>query len=201
MKKLILASGSPRRRDLLQQIGLKFQINPSRVDEEIAESDPIKMVKELALLKAAEVASRLKENAVSAGEEDGIVIGADTLVVDGQTVLGKPISEEEAVQMLERLSGRQHQVMTGIAVIDTVTEQKWVDVEITQVFFRRLSTAEISKYVASGEPMDKAGAYAIQGKAGLFVEKIEGCFFNVVGLPLLKTVQLLEKAGYNILNS
>ncbi|AZR73289.1 septum formation inhibitor Maf [Anoxybacter fermentans] len=188
MKKLILASASPRRRDLLKQIGLEFDIIPSNVDETIKESDPVQLVKKLALLKAKDVAQRA----------NGLVIGADTIVVDGQTVLGKPGSKKEAFQMLKSLSGRKHQVMTGVAVVDSENNNEWVDVEITQVYFRDLSDAEIERYVASGEPMDKAGAYAIQGKGALFVEKIEGCFFNVVGLPLLKTVQILKKADAEI---
>lgn len=188
MKQLILASASPRRKDLLTQIGLEFTIVPSTVKEISTETDPAKLVAELALLKAADVARKA----------EGLVIGADTIVVDGKTVLGKPSSKEDAVQTLQRLSGRQHQVMTGVAVIDSVSGEQWVDVEITQVFFRELSLEEIQRYVDSGEPMDKAGSYAIQQKAALFVRSIEGDFFNVVGLPLLKTVQLLEKAGVNI---
>lgn len=189
MKQLILASASPRRRDLLTQIGLEFEIIPSTVEENIDETEPIKLVAELALLKASDVARRV----------EGLVIGADTIVVDGNTVLGKPRSKEEAVQMLQRLSGRQHQVMTGVAIVDSESGRHWVDVEITQVNFRELSLQEIQRYVDSGEPMDKAGAYAIQEKGALFVRAIEGDYFNVVGLPLVKTVQLLEKAGVNIL--
>jgi septum formation protein len=189
MKKLILASASPRRRDLLTQIGLEFETIPSTVEEKTDETEPVKLVAELALLKASDVASRV----------EGLVIGADTIVVDGKTVLGKPRSNEEAVHMLQRLSGRQHQVMTGVAIVDPESGKHWVDVEITQVNFRELNLQEIQHYVDSGEPMDKAGAYAIQQKGALFVKAIEGDYFNVVGLPLLKTVQLLEKAGVNIL--
>ena len=189
MKRLILASASPRRRDLLHQICLHFDIVPSNIDENILEKDPNQLVKKLALLKASEVASRVK----------GIVIGADTIVVHKQTVLGKPISKEDAIGMLRRLNGDQHQVFTGVAVVDSRSKRQWSAVEITQVFFREYSSAEILKYVASGEPMDKAGAYAIQGQGSLFVQKIRGCFFNVVGLPLLKTAQLLKEAGIDIL--
>lgn len=189
MKQLILASASPRRRDLLTQIGLEFGILPSTIEEKTNETEPVKLVAELALMKASDVARRV----------EGLVIGADTIVVDGKTVLGKPRSKEEAVEMLQRLSGRQHQVMTGVAVVDSETGDRWVDVEITQVYFRELTLQEIQHYVDSGEPMDKAGAYAIQQKGALFVNAIEGDYFNVVGLPLLKTVQLLQKAGVNIL--
>lgn len=189
MRRLILASGSPRRKDLLHQIGLNFEIVPSDIEENISETDPSQLVKRLALLKASEVASRVT----------GVVIGADTIVVHKQTVLGKPISKEDAVGMLQRLNGSQHQVLTGVAVIDSISKRVWSTVEITQVFFRQYSSAEILKYVASGEPMDKAGAYAIQGQGSLFVQKIAGCFFNVVGLPILKTAQLLKEAGIEIL--
>lgn len=191
MKKLILASASPRRKDLLRQIGLDFEIIPSTVDEKIEEVEPVKLVMELALLKAKDVASRV----------EGLIIGADTIVVDGKTILGKPRSQAEAKEMLRALSGRRHQVMTGVAVVDSESGQHWVDIEITQVVFRELLSEEIDRYVDSGEPMDKAGAYAIQEKGALFVEGIEGCFFNVVGLPLLKMVQLLGKAGVNVLES
>ena len=192
MKKIILASASPRRKDLLRQIGLEFEIIPSTVDEKIDEAEPIRFVKQLALSKAQDVGRNLSS---------GLVIGADTIVVDGKTILGKPRSPEEAVEMLQRLSGRSHQVMTGVAVFDSESNAHWVDAEVTQVTFRQLTLREIEGYVASGEPMDKAGAYAIQEKGSLFVEGIQGCFFNVVGLPLLKTVQLLAKAGANVLES
>lgn len=189
MKKLILASSSPRRRDLLTQVGLEFLAIPSTVDEKTDETEPQKLVAELALMKALDVAQRV----------EGLVIGADTIVVDGKTVLGKPHSKEAAIHMLQSLSGRQHQVMTGVAVVDSESGSQWVDVEITRVYFRELTLPEIQHYVDSGEPMDKAGAYAIQEKGALFVKAIEGDYFNVVGLPLLKTVQLLEKAGVNFL--
>ena len=189
MKKIILASASPRRRDLLDQIGLEFEIKPSDVDESIPENDPIKLVKKLALLKARDIAQNV----------EGIVIGADTIVVDDQTILGKPETREDAFEMLKGLSSKQHQVMTGVAVIDTESDREWVDFGITQVFFRSLSDAEINDYIDSGEPMGKAGSYAIQEKGALFVEKIEGDFFNVVGLPLVKMAELLKEIDANIL--
>ena len=189
MKKIILASASPRRRDLLDQIGLEFEIKPSDVDESIPENDPIKLVKKLALLKARDIAQNV----------EGIVIGADTIVVDDQTILGKPETREDAFEMLKGLSGKQHQVITGVAVIDTESDREWVDLGITQVFFRSLSDAEINDYIDSGEPMGKAGSYAIQEKGALFVEKIEGDFFNVVGLPLVKMAELLKEIDANIL--
>ena len=184
-KKLILASASPRRRRLMRQIGLTFQVMPSGVDEDdIASRDPLENIQAVALRKARDVAARV---------EDGIVIGADTqILIDGET-LGKPADEADAARMLSRLSGRNHRVITGVALVDAGTglEKTWV--ETTLVFFRELSESEISAYVHTGEPMGKAGAYGIQGRAAAFVERIEGCYFNVVGLPLAKLVRNLRK--------
>ena len=184
-RKLILASASPRRRRLMKQIGLTFQVMPGEVNEdEIFSSDPLENIQAVALLKARDVAARV---------EDGIVVGADTqILIDGET-MGKPADEADAARMLSRLSGRTHQVITGVALVDAGTglEKTWV--ETTLVFFRELSESEISAYVHTGEPMGKAGAYGIQGKAAAFVERIEGCYFNVVGLPLAKLAQNLRK--------
>ena len=184
-EKLILASASPRRRRLMRQIGLAFQVMPGEVDEDVIIScDPLENIQAVALRKARDVAARV---------EDGIVIGADTqILIDGET-LGKPTDEADAARMLSRLSGRDHQVITGVALVDAGTglEKTWV--ETTLVFFRELSESEISAYVHTGEPMGKAGAYGIQGRAAAFVDRIEGCYFNVVGLPLAKLVQNLRK--------
>ena len=184
-KELILASASPRRRWLLEQIGLTFQVIPSSVDEShIVRCDPLANVQAIALRKARDIAD---------GVEDGIVIGADTQILADGEVLGKPEDEADAVRMLSRLSGRTHRVITGVALVDTETgyEETWV--EMTLVTFRELAEDEISAYVETGEPMGKAGAYGIQGRAAAFVERIEGCYFNVVGLPLAKLVQKLRK--------
>ena len=184
-RKLILASASPRRRRLMKQIGLTFQVMPGEVDEdEIFSSDPLENIQAVALLKARDVAARV---------EDGIVVGADTqILIDGET-MGKPADEADAARMLSRLSGRTHKVITGVALVDAGTglEKTWV--ETTLVFFRELSESEISAYVHTGEPMGKAGAYGIQGRAAAFVERIEGCYFNVVGLPLAELSQNLRK--------
>ena len=184
-RKLILASASPRRRRLMKQIGLTFQVMPGEVDEdEIFSSDPLENIQAVALLKARDVAARV---------EDGIVVGADTqILIDGET-MGKPADETDAARMLSRLSERNHQVITGVALVDAGTglEKTWV--ETTLVFFRELSESEISAYVHTGEPMGKAGAYGIQGRAAAFVERIEGCYFNVVGLPLAELSQNLRK--------
>ena len=184
-KKLILASASPRRRRLLEQIGLDFQVVPSDINEDnMIGSDPLADVQNLALCKARDVSAKAK---------DEIIIGADTeILIDGE-VLGKPNDKRDAARMLSKLSGRTHQAITGVALVDAETgvEKTWV--EMTLVTFRELSADEISAYVETGEPMGKAGAYGIQGKAAAFVERIEGCYFNIVGLPLAKLVQNLRK--------
>ena len=183
-RKLILASASPRRARLLKQIGLTFQIMPSGVDEdEIVRHNPLANAQAVALSKARDVAASV---------EDGIVIGADTQVLADGEVLGKPRDATDAERMLLKLNGKTHQVMTGVALVDANTgyEEAWV--ETTLVTFRKLSADEITNYVSTGEPMGKAGAYGIQGRAATFVERIEGCHFNVVGLPLAKLSQRLR---------
>jgi septum formation protein len=190
-KRLILASASPRRRRLLEQIGLSFQVIPSDVDEDDISAyagtcdDPLMNVQAIALSKAHDVAARVVE--------DGIVIGADTQILADSEVLGKPKDTADAARMLSKLSGRTHRVITGVALVDTETgfEETWV--ETTLVTFRELTEDEVSAYVETGEAMGKAGAYGIQGRAAAFVERIEGCYFNVVGLPLAKLVQRLRK--------
>ena len=179
---IILASESPRRADLLKQIGLEFEVSPSEIEEPQITVSPAIAVQELAILKARTVAAKF---------DAGIVIGADTVVViDGQPI-GKPENDADAVQILRRLSGNQHEVITGVALIDIKRKNEVVWAEQTAVYFRTLHESEIIAYVRSGEPSDKAGAYGIQGRAGAFVERIEGCYFNVVGLPLASlTVQL-----------
>ena len=184
-KRLILASGSPRRADLLRQIGLEFEVIPSGVDEnEISGSSPQEKALNAALAKALDVARKVGE---------GIVIGADTIVVLEGRILGKPSGPQEAIRMLTLLSGKTHQVITGIALVDasSMKVESWV--ESTSVTFRELSPDEIVKYVETGIPLDKAGAYGIQDKAAAFVKRIEGCYFNVVGLPLAALIERLRK--------
>lgn len=189
MKKLILASASPRRAELLRQLGLVFTVRESGVAEEDNERDPVVLAQSLALTKA---------RAVAALTDEGVVIAADTVVcVDGE-LLGKPAGPREAAGMLQRLSGRSHQVLTGIAVISLPDGTTRCHVERTEVAMRRIRPEEIDWYLASGEPYDKAGGYGIQGKAAVFVEKLEGCYFNVVGLPLAALCRLLEDAGVRI---
>ncbi len=182
---LILASQSPRRRILLTQIGLKFSVRPSHVREDVLDHEaPEHNAKRIALSKAVEIAKRTKH---------GIVIGADTIVVLGKTVLGKPRTPSEAKLMLRSLSGRVHIVFTAFALIDARTGRRTVQIEKTKVWFRKLSSQEITDYVASGSPMDKAGAYGIQDDYGaVFVKRVEGCFYNVVGFPLTKFYLTLQ---------
>ena len=181
---LILASGSPRRRELLTLFGIPFVIRAADIDETM---NP-------ALPPETEVArvSRLKALAVPRGAED-VVIAADTIVVCGGKVLGKPHSPEQAQSMLRLLSGRDHQVMTGCTVAAPAGTETFT--EVTDLHFRVLTDAEIRRYVASGEPMDKAGAYGVQGKGALLVEKLNGDFFNVMGLPVLRLSRMLGRFG------
>ena len=185
-KKLVLASASPRRQALLKQIGLQFEVRESRVDEE-GESGlrPKDYVTTLSKKKASVVAMK---------EDNAIVIGADTIVVIDDKMLGKPSDEHEAAQMLKTLSGRTHEVYTGFTLYDRPTNKSVSTVEITKVTFRSLDADEITEYVRSGSPMDKAGAYGIQDDYGaVFVEKVEGCFYNVVGFPLAKFYTTLKE--------
>ena len=178
--KLILASQSPRRQELLKLFRRPFTVEVADVDEKMDDSQP-------AFSEVARV-SRRKAEAVARERED-VVIAADTIVVcDGQ-ILGKPKSTEHAVQMLTMLSGRAHQVMTGLTV---VRGNEVVNcTEVTDLWFRKLSRKEIEDYVATGEPMDKAGAYGIQGGAALFVQRLEGDYYNVMGLPVCRLWQML----------
>jgi len=184
---IILASNSPRRRELLEQAGIAYVSDPADVDESIlpGESPEVYAVR-LALAKAAETASRYA---------DGRVLGADTIVVVGGEILGKPASLEDAARMLTMLSGRSHNVITGVALVDASDGRSMMGCETTEVRFRELSASEIEDYVATGEPMDKAGGYGIQGRASVFVEGITGCFFNVVGLPLARVWKMLREVG------
>lgn len=184
--RLILASASPRRADLLSQIGLTFEIYPSEIEEPIPDnnSTPEVVTQRLASLKAKAVAKRYTE---------GVVIGADTLVSFENEHLGKPKDDVHAQQMLTRLSGKQHNVVTGVSLINVKKSKEITWSEVTKVFFRELRWEEIVHYISSGEARDKAGAYGIQGRGAAFVKRIEGCYFNVVGLPLASLVkQLME---------
>jgi septum formation protein len=194
---LILASASPRRRELLTQAGVRFTVAAANLNEDLLPDEAAAAyVQRLAEEKAQAVwnANRSSSNANNEDDPDDplIVLGADTCVVcDGQ-ILGKPVDAADARRMLELLRGRTHAVLTGIAA---VTGKKVVrDVEVTQVTFNPLDDAEIAQYILSGEPMDKAGAYAIQGYAARWIPRIEGCYFNVMGLPIARTIALLVQA-------
>ena len=182
---LILASRSPRRAALLRQMGFDFSVFWKEVDENLKEqTDPAGTVLSLSALKA---------EAVLPGIVEGLVVGADTLVVLEGEMLGKPESQAEAGRMLRRLSGRTHEVFTGFTLIDVGANARSSGVERTAVTFRRLDDWEIDEYVSTGMPMDKAGAYGIQDRSGLFVDRIDGCFYNVVGFPLTKFFEELKK--------
>jgi septum formation protein len=194
---LILASASPRRRELLTQAGVPFTVAAANLNEDLLPDEAAAAyVQRLAEEKAQAVwnANRSSSNEDNEDDPDDplIVLGADTCVVcDGQ-ILGKPADAADARRMLELLRGRTHAVLTGIAA---VTGKKVVrDVEVTQVTFNPLDDAEIAQYILSGEPMDKAGAYAIQGYAARWIPRIEGCYFNVMGLPIARTIALLVQA-------
>ncbi len=191
MKKVILASSSPRRQKLLRQIGLRFEVKVKPVDETLPEwLSYDEAVCELAYRKAKEVVLE---------EKEGIIIAADTVVIHRDKVLGKPADYSDAVKTLRDLSGDNHLVITGFCVIDAATANVATASETTRVFFRRLTDAEIEAYVSSGEPMDKAGSYGIQGLGAVLVDRIEGCYFNVVGLPLAKLASALKEFGVNVL--
>jgi septum formation protein len=187
---LILASQSPRRAELLRNVGIAFEVRPAEIDESVRQGeDPFAYVKRLAREKALE--------ALKTAPEGAVVLAADTTVVVEAEILGKPLDEADARRMLEQLSGRAHQVTTGVCIafrdVDGAVVAE-VDAEVTEVEFAAMSAEEIVAYVASGEPMDKAGAYAIQGRASQWIPRIRGCYFNVVGLPVARVCAMLARA-------
>ena len=189
MKKVILASGSPRRRELLDQMGIDYEVVVSDVDETSMEDiAPYELVQALARLKAQAVVK-----AISAEKEKALVVGADTIVVLENEILGKPANSLEATKMLRKLSGKMHIVYTGVAVVSTQDGLEEVFTEQTNVYMKNMSHDEIEKYVLTHEPLDKAGSYGIQGKGGVFVEKIEGDYFSVVGLPISRLYESLKR--------
>ena len=185
---LILASQSPRRRELLGLFGIPFAVRVADIDETM---DPY-----LPVAEAVAAVSRGKARAIERNADD-VVIAADTVVVVAGKVLGKPHSPQEAAQMLRLLSGRDHQVMTGVTVL--CGDREAVFTEVTDLHFRELTDKEICRYVASGEPMDKAGAYGIQGGAALFCEKMAGDYYNVMGLPVCRLGQVLKELAPQIM--
>ncbi len=191
MPLIYLASASPRRKELLEQLGLPFTVVIRNVDERVRELlPPGRLVETLSERKARQVAGEL---------DQGLVIGSDTVVVWRDRILGKPGSRREALEMLACLQGDEHSVYSGLAVIDVETGAVHVSHERTRVFFRPAAMAELEAYVDTGEPMDKAGAYAVQGLGAVFVTGIEGCYFNVVGLPLPRLARVLKGFGVDVL--
>ncbi|MBH8596865.1 nucleoside triphosphate pyrophosphatase [Thermoactinomyces sp. CICC 10523] len=189
---LVLASGSPRRRELLALFGVDFRVQTSHVDETVDHRlPPGTIVEELALRKARAVATEC---------DDALVIGGDTIVVHNGEILGKPCDEDEAKKMLSRLQGTDHQVYSGIALVrvraGAQVEEKTAH-RMTRVWMRPLSPEKIAWYVGTKEPLDKAGAYGIQGRGARLVDKIEGCYFNVVGLSIPLLDQMLEEMGFH----
>ena len=192
MPTLVLASGSPRRRELLARLGLHPLVRPADIDETVADAEsPDELVLRLAREKCAASAEG------SVGDE--VVLAADTIVTLDGHVFGKPRDRDDAANMLTRLSGRTHQVMTGITVRRGVVEQ--TDLVVTAVTFRSLSDAEVAWYLDTGEPTDKAGAYGLQGAGAVLVERIAGSDTNVIGLPLAEAVALLRRTGLDVLSA
>jgi len=188
MRRLVLASASPRRRELLAQAGFTFEVHPAHIPEDaIPGEDPIAYVVRLAREKAESVFAELSSKGSAPPQ---VVLGADTTVTLDNHILGKPEDAADASRMLRMLSGRTHRVITGIAIV--TAEAAEVAAEVTGVRFLTLSDEEIAAYIATGEPMDKAGAYAIQGRAARWIPRIEGCYFNVVGLPIALVSTILD---------
>lgn len=189
MHSLILASGSPRRKEILEQIGFPFTVIPSQKEEVISDEDPSEAVKRLAKMKAEDIADQVEENFV--------ILGADTIVVLDNKILGKPKNKEEAYDMLWSLQGKTHEVFTGVSIIEQTDgkRKEFTFAQVTKVTIYPMTKEEIDRYIKTNEPMDKAGAYAIQGKFAVFIEKIEGDFYNVVGLPISSVYKVLKKEG------
>jgi septum formation protein len=190
--KLILASASPRRAEILSAAGIPFEVRASKIDESrLRGESPDKMVERLAHAKAKAVAREVLPN------DSIIILGADTVVLVDDEILGKPGSAATAREMLLKLRSREHLVITGFALLRLPDKQIRVGHETTRVWFSEMTDAEVDAYVATDEPLDKAGAYGIQGTAGRYIPRIEGCYFNVVGLPLARVWQTLKELGWS----
>ncbi|MGM9567596.1 MAG: Maf family protein [Clostridia bacterium] len=190
-REIILASASPRRKELLEKLDLEFSVCPADIDESLLPEEDAGMYPLRTAVQKAMTIAKTAKNA--------IIIAADTVVVLDDCILGKPRDEVEAKEMLQRLSGREHIVITGIGVVDTASGRTLSATEQTIVYFHPLEEEEIDAYIASGECMDKAGSYGIQGKGSLLVRKIDGDYFNVMGLPLSKLYRLLLNIDADIL--
>ena len=193
MKTIILASASPRRKELLEKINLRFEVDASDCEENIDPGlKPREIVRQLSIQKSKTVEARHKNS---------IIIAADTVGVMGDRILGKPHTKNEARKMLHEISGKSHLVITGFSIIDTTTDKIVTRTVDTRVFIKKLTREEIDAYVKTGEPLDKAGAYAIQGMGAVIVEKIEGDYYNVMGLPLNALTEALKKFGIYVLGN
>ena len=205
MGQIILASASPRRRELLEQIGIDFEICPAKGEEIITKERPEEVVAELAAQKAREVAGMIKiygkQHEELVTPQDIMVIGADTVVAFREEILGKPKDEEDAYRMLSLLAGNVHGVYTGVSILLLSASGRVGEIsffEKTKVAMRQMDDAEIRRYIATGEPMDKAGAYGIQGKCAVYIDKIDGDYNTVVGLPVAAIYRELKKVGIDI---
>ncbi|HEX3021595.1 MAG TPA: Maf family protein [Lachnospiraceae bacterium] len=194
MEKIILASGSPRRREILEQVGIPFTVMASNKEEIITESEPINIVKGLASMKANDISDQVSGEVV--------IIGCDTIVAHNNTIMGKPKDEEDAKRMLSQLQNDSHEVYTGVSVIVKTLEEDGsiLDKEVnfaveTKVYINPMSSKQIEDYIATKEPMDKAGAYAVQGKFAKHIRKLDGDYYNVVGLPISKLYNVLLEEG------
>ena len=189
--KLILASGSLRRAEILAAAGIPFEVRATKTDESrLAGESPEQMVERLARTKAQAAATDVNASSLY------MILGADTVVVEGEEILGKPQNAADARRMLLKLRGREHRVITGFALLRVQDGEIRAGHETTRVWLSAMTDAEVDAYVASGEPLDKAGAYAIQGIAGRYIPRIEGCYFNVVGLPLARVWKALTDLGW-----
>lgn len=191
MKRIILASRSPRRKSLLKQLDLRFDCLPAQINEDFQPGETAREgARRIAWNKAEDVRKKVK---------NALIIAADTVVVCNGEVLGKPDDARDAFCKLSQLRGREHEVITAVCVMDAESGLCEVQDEITRVCFRDMTDEEIRAYIMTGEPMDKAGAYGIQGLGAVFIDRIEGCYFNVVGLPLSKLYSMLQRQGVRLL--
>lgn len=192
MGKIILASGSPRRKKLFEKLQIPFNVEASNYKEDMdLKLKPLELAKALSRGKAEAVAERHKG-------EDTVIIGADTFVVLNDEILGKPHTSEKAKEMIKKMSGRAHSVITGFTIIDTKSDKRVSRVVESKVYFRKLTDEEIDTYVKTGEPLDKAGAYAIQEFGAVLIKRIEGDYTNIVGLPLAPLIEELKKFGIKL---
>jgi len=216
--KIILASASPRRKEIMEQMGIPYQVMVADVEETVSETEPSRMVQALASLKTEAVLSKYimhdgcngnnkdnkdnkgnKADNINAGQEKFIIIGADTMVFFDGHALGKPKDEADAFRMLRMLSGKSHEVISGVSIIINDSRQQRLSFAVsTKVMMQNLTDEQIKDYIATGEPMDKAGAYAIQGKFGLYIREILGDYYNVVGFPISRIYEVLLDLGIDL---